>query len=83
MTPEEHALMVAILANQLQFTKAILEILNSRGLIESGDLGAFLALVQHHQKASEPLLESARQLYLAAAQHLGIETGLEDLPESS
>jgi hypothetical protein len=76
MTPEEHALMVAILANQLQFTKAVLEILNSRDLVEEGDLGAFLALVQHHQQASEPILETARQLYLAAAQQLGIETGL-------
>lgn len=78
MTPKEHALMIAVLASQLQFTKAILEMLNSRGLIETGDLGAFLALIQHHQNSSESLVDAAHQIYHEAAAHLQLATGLED-----
>jgi hypothetical protein len=78
MTPKEHALMVTILSTQLALNKAVMEILNSRGLVENGDLAAFLALVREHQNASGPLAEAARQLYVSVAQRLGVVTGLED-----
>jgi hypothetical protein len=78
MTTEEHTLMIAVLSAQLALNKAIMEMLKSRGLVESDDLGAFLALVSDHQQAAAPLALVARQLYLSVAQQLGVVTGLED-----
>jgi hypothetical protein len=75
MTEMEHALMVGVLARQLQITKSILELLNSRDLLDSGDLGAFLALTQT-QEAAASVVDAARHLYVETAATLGIETGL-------
>jgi hypothetical protein len=84
MTPEEHGLMIGILVRQLQLTKSVLEILYSRGLIEEGDVAAFLALVQSEPQDNAALVDAAHQLYHEAAKHLGVATGLEseDSPES-
>jgi hypothetical protein len=69
--------MIGILTQQLQLFRTLVEVLNSRGVVETGDVQAFLALVQHHQKATEPLVDAAHQMYLEAAQSVGVVTGLE------
>ena len=79
MTAKEHTLMVLVLARQLQITKALLEILNSRGLMETGDVEAFLALVQNQENSPESLFDAALQIYQQVATHLRVETGLQNL----
>lgn len=76
MTIEEHEMMIAVLVQQLQLTKSILELLKSRDLLDSGDLAAFLSLTQT-QEAGESLVDAAHQLYHRAAKHAGVVTGLE------
>jgi hypothetical protein len=76
MTPKDHKLMMAVLVTQLQLFKALIEILNSRGLLETGDMAAFLALIQSQQQATESLVVAAIQIYKTAATLVGVETGL-------
>jgi hypothetical protein len=77
MTPKEHALMLGVLVTQLQLMRALIEMLNSRGIIETGDMGAFMALVQSQKAETSSLVDAAHELYLAAAKTVGVETGLE------
>jgi hypothetical protein len=78
MKPEEHLLMIAIFAEQLQMFRAVFEMFRSAGLADSGDFDAFVELVRQHEKASGPLFENAFDYYLHAAQRAGVVTGLEN-----
>jgi hypothetical protein len=82
MTPKDHGLMIAVLARQLQLTKALLAIMQSRGLLDDDDLTAFLALVQSSQTGNERILKLADETYHQCAKVLQVRTGLEP-PESS
>jgi hypothetical protein len=76
MKPEEHMLMIALLAAQLHFFRAMFELLQSRGVAEASDLDAFLELIKSQQKASGDLVESAFSYYLSLAKASGVNTGL-------
>ena len=82
MTTEEHGLMVGVLAQQLQMTKALIELLNSRGLIDPGDVNAYLALTQTGV-APSVFVQAASSIYLSIAERLGVKTGLEPPPAGS
>jgi len=82
MKPEDHLLMIAILAEQLQMFRAVFEMLRSAGLADSGDFDAFVELVRQHEKAGGPLFDTAFEFYLEASKAVGLATGLENYRET-
>ena len=72
MTSREHLLMISMLTRQLQLTKTLIEILQSRNVLERDGLQAFDALVRSDQKLSGDLLDETRDFYLAAAKALRV-----------
>jgi hypothetical protein len=70
VTKQEHDLMLTLFATQMQMCGTILELLQSRGVAEPGDLEAFsaLALEQTMQHAGKFLTT-----YSLAAQRCGVE----------
>ena len=73
MTQQEHQLMITMLAQQLQFSMLILEILQARGVLEGDDLAAFVSLPQAPLVSLSRVAEAYRQV--------GRLLGLGDLPE--
>ena len=79
MTPEEHRLVIYVLAQQLRHIKTILEILKRRGILESADSEAFASSVFLDDEATLSALREAKADYLNLAKLLGVQTGLESL----
>jgi hypothetical protein len=77
MTPEEHRLVIFVLARQYQQTKILIEILKSRGILESDDPTAFASAVCLDVPSNNALLRQAKEEYLQAAKDMGVVTGLE------
>jgi hypothetical protein len=80
MTPEEHRLLIWLLARQLQNTKTIIGILESRGILEGDDAAAFASTVFLDESSNSAVLRQAKEEYLQIAKLLGMETGLERKP---
>lgn len=76
MKPEEHMLMITLLAAQLHHFQALYELLQSRGIVEPSDPAAFVELVRNEERASGDLVHSAFEYYLALAKTVGVDTGL-------
>jgi hypothetical protein len=72
MTTQEHALMIAMFAKQMQNTKVLLQIMRSRDLITAEDEKAFQALVIQDKASTEALMRDAAELYWAVAKKMGI-----------
>ncbi len=73
MTQQEHQLMIAMLAQQLQVSMMILEILESKNVLEGDDLAAF---------SSFPQVPSVSLFRVAASyRQLAQQWGVGDLPE--
>jgi hypothetical protein len=79
MTPEEHRLVIYVLAQQLRHIKTILEILKRRGILEGADSQAFASSVFLDDEATLSALREAKADYLNLAKLLGVQTGLESL----
>ncbi|MGA7381835.1 MAG: hypothetical protein WBX03_13380 [Terriglobales bacterium] len=77
MTPEEHSLVIAILARQFQQGKTFIEILKSRGILEGDDPLAFASTVYLDPASNSALWQQAKEDYLQLAKMLGVQTGLE------
>jgi hypothetical protein len=77
MTPEEHRLVILVLARQYQQTRIIIEMLKSRGVLETDDATAFASAVCLDAPSNDALLRQAREEYLLAAKEMGVITGLE------
>ncbi len=77
MTIQEHALMIGILAVQLETIQALAQILESRGILNDDDLRAFLSI----RNASErkEMTEKARLIYASVAQRTGIDIAKEGI----
>ena len=73
MTQQEHQLMITMLAQQLQFSLLILDILQAKNVLEGDDLAAFVSLPQAPLVSLSRVAESYRQV----AQLLGVG----ELPE--
>ncbi len=73
MTQKEHQLMITMLAQQFQALTLIVEILQSRDVLQGDDLAAFASLPQ----APLPALFHVADSYRQVAQLLGVG----DLPE--
>lgn len=70
MTKQEHDLMLTLFAMQMQLFGTILELLQSRGIAEPGDVEAFAALALDQSRAH---LWKFRELYRGAAKGCGVE----------
>lgn len=77
MTPEEHRLVIWVLVRQAQNTKALLDILKSRGVLQDDDAQAFAASVFLDEASNSALLAEAKAEYLRVAKMMGVVTGLE------
>jgi hypothetical protein len=77
MTPKEHKLLIWLLARQLQNTKTLIKILESRGILENDDAEAFASSVFLDEESNRDVLAQAKEEYLKIAKLLGLETGLE------
>ena len=71
MTPQEHALMIGVLALQLEIAQAFTQILESREIIADDDLNAFLALRSVPQR--QEMVQKARAVYAKLAKDAGID----------
>lgn len=77
MKPEEHRLVIWVLARQLQQAKVFLDILKSRNVLEDGDAEAFASSVYLDEASNSALLREAKAEYLKIAKQMGLKTGLE------
>lgn len=80
MTSEEHRLLIWVLVRQLQNTKTLIEILESRGILQGDDATAFASTVFLDEASNSALHQQAKAEYLQIAKLLGVETGLEPKP---
>ena len=71
MTKEEHALMIGILATQLELVQALAQILESQNILTQDDLQAFLAIRSVSER--KEMTEKARQIYASVARRAGID----------
>jgi hypothetical protein len=71
MTREEHALMIGVLATQLEVIQALAQILESRGVMTEDDLRAFLGIRSPSERSE--MTEKARLIYASVAQRAGID----------
>lgn len=71
MTKEEHALMIALLATQLEMCNAIQKLLESCGIIVDDDVQAFLAIRTPSERGA--MNEKARLIYASLARAAGID----------
>jgi len=62
---------------QYQYVKTLIEILKSRGVLESDDFRAFQSLVFLDEASNNALLRQATQEYLSLAKNLEVDTGIE------
>ncbi len=76
MTPAEHQLIVGMFKQQAMYYAGLVELLHSRGIVESGDLKAFDALVSGTKR--ELLERNVVEDYLESGRMLGVT----DLPEA-
>jgi len=72
MTTQEHALMIGLLAAQLETIQALAQILESRDILDADDLQAFLSIRPASERTE--MMEKARRIYAAVAQSVGIDT---------
>jgi hypothetical protein len=77
MTPDEHRLVIWVLVRQAQSTKALLDILKSRGILQDDDAEAFGSSVFLDEASNSALLQQAKAEYLKIAKVMGVVTGLE------
>jgi hypothetical protein len=79
VTQQEHRLIVTMLAQQLQVSMMILEVLKSRGVLEDDyDLGAFVSLPQ----TPAVLLRGVAEAYQQVARVVGVDVRLDDPPSA-
>ena len=72
MTTQEHALMIGILAVELETIQALTKILESRGIFNADDVPAFLSIRQASER--QEMNEKARRIYASVARTVGIDT---------
>ena len=70
MTKQEHELMLALFATQMQVWGMILQLLESRGIAETGDIGPFAALASEQLRGHVPQFHAT---YSQLAKQVGVE----------
>jgi hypothetical protein len=69
MTQQEHQLIIGVLAKQFQLIKALIEALESRGVLQPNDLGTFLELTR---ETPDAMIDQADRIYRGIGTALGI-----------
>lgn len=72
MTPEEHELVARMFAKQFRYFELLITVLQSREILQSGDLAAFLALVKSDNERSAAALLAVKGDYQQAAKDIGL-----------
>jgi hypothetical protein len=83
MTPREHFLILALIVRQAHSSKILADILKSRDIMTHEDWRAFEFAASEDVRANSSLFELVKGQYIALAAELGIQTGLEQLPQIS
>ena len=81
MTREEHILLLLMLLKQNQSIKILIEALKSRGVWTGDDAQAFEFSQLQDASSNAALFDELRKNYVKLANSLGVQTGLEDMPE--
>ncbi len=71
MTSQEHELMIAVLATQVEALHSLDDALKSRGVLDADDLHAFSQI--RSPEAQKQSMERARQMYAVMARTVGID----------
>jgi hypothetical protein len=77
MTTQEHALMIGILALQLETIQALAQILESQGILKEDDLSAFLSIRTSSER--KEMTAKARLIYASVARKAGIDIAKEGI----
>jgi hypothetical protein len=80
VTAQEHLFMMSMYARQSAKFNVLCEILKTRGILEEGDLSAFLAHTAQETKEHQEWLRASWKTYQSTAADLGVTTGLGDPP---
>jgi hypothetical protein len=80
MTPDEHMLMIGMFSAQMQAFSTLLEILESREIIQKDDVPAFFSLA--NPASVTGLARGVGELYMELAKKLGVEVNLVPPPAS-
>ena len=81
MTPREHLLMILWFTKQNQSIRILLDMLRSRDVITADDEKAFEFSQMHNVGSNSALFHEVKDNYLKLAKEMGIQTGLENMPE--
>ncbi len=81
MTPEEHMLMLNLFFKERQGVRVLLNMLRSRGVLTPDDEQAFASAQNQDIGSNAAIFYEAKTAYLQMAHSMGIQTGLENLPE--
>ena len=81
MTQSEHLLLVLIYFKQQKAIRILLDMLRSHGLLTADDEKAFAFAQTANAPSNAALFDEAKSNYMKIAESLGIQTGLEQLPE--
>jgi transcription initiation factor TFIIIB Brf1 subunit/transcription initiation factor TFIIB len=76
MTENEHRLMVFMFTRQTMLFRSLVELLKSRGVLESDDVAAFESLVVAQETSSRETLVSVVDQYSRFARELGLQGSL-------
>jgi hypothetical protein len=71
MTAKEHALLIGIIAAQIEALHSLMDVLKSRGIIDEDDLHAFSQIRQ--PETHRETMKRAEQIYSLIAKTVGID----------
>jgi hypothetical protein len=72
MTPQEHELIARMFAKQFRYIELLVNILQSRDIIEGDDLAAFLSALRADAERDAFALQSAKAEYRRLAKDIGL-----------
>lgn len=76
MTPTEHRLVLEMFKQQTRVISTLTAVLESRGILEKGDLEAYDALQSADELQVDELEGEVATMYERFAEALGVKTGL-------
>lgn len=82
MTTEEHVLILQLLFKQRQGMRVLLNILRSRDILTPDDEKAFAAAQTQDVGSNAAIFAEAKAFYIDLARSVGLQTGLENMPDS-
>lgn len=81
ITRDEHMLIILMLMKQQQALKIVIDALKSRGILAEDDAQAFEFSQMQDAPSNAALFHQVRDNYLFLAKTMGLQTGLEHMPD--